>query len=90
METSCDCCEKARSAPLYAVHCPRCLHCGARLIRNILRLPIPRSEAKERAQAMLKVWTDAGHSEMEIRRLVKLDAVPLALESSDAPKKNGA
>ena len=90
MTTVCDCCEKARSAPLYAVHCPRCLHCGARLIRNILRLPIARSEAKERAKAMLKVWTDAGHSETEIRRLLKLEAVPLAPESLAAPKKNGA
>ena len=90
MTTVCDCCEKARNAPLYAVHCPRCLHCGARLIRNILRLPIARSEAKERAKAMLKVWTDAGHSEAEIRRLLKLEAVPLAPESLAAPKKNGS
>ncbi len=86
----CECCDRTRVGPDYAWFDPLCLHCGARLIRNILRLPIARSDAKERAKAMLKVWTDAGHSETEIRRLLKLEEVPLAPESLDAPKKNGA
>jgi hypothetical protein len=82
----CDCCETARHSPTYSVHCPSCLPCGARLIQNLMRLPIARSEASARARAMLKVWTDYGHPEIEIRRLVKLKTPPLA-ESSTAPPK---
>ena len=84
----CDCCETARHSPTYSVHCPSCLHCGARLIQRIMKLPIARSAASERARAMLKVWTDYGHPEIEIRRLVKLKTPPLA-ESSAAPPKRG-
>ena len=71
---------------MWTQHCPSCLHCGARLIQRIMKLPIARSAASERARAMLKVWTDYGHPEIEIRRLVKLKTPPLA-ESSAAPPK---
>lgn len=90
----CECCDNARVGPMYAVHSPSCLPCGARLIQNLMRLPIARSEASARARAMLKVWVDWGHSEIEIRRLVKLKEAPLAqpappAESSGARARNG-
>ena len=50
---------------------PACLHCGARLIQSLGRLPIPASECRQRRQAMLALWLKHGHSEAVIRELVK-------------------
>lgn len=63
---------------MYAVHCPSCVYCGARLIWRIQRFHIPRQERIDRCRRALKVWTDYGHSETEIRRLAKLPEIPLA------------
>ena len=63
---------------MYAVHCPSCVYCGARLIWRIQRFQIPRQEKIDRCRRALKVWTDYGHSETEIRRLAKLPEIPLA------------
>ena len=43
----------------------------------IQRLPIAKSAASDRCKAVLAAWMARGHSEAEIRRLVKLDEVPL-------------
>lgn len=80
----CDCCEKARLGPMYAVHCPSCLHCGARLIWAIQRLPIAREAKIGRCRAVLQDWLQYDHSEAEIRRLAKLEAMPLAPPLSTA------
>ena len=86
----CECCQNARIGPAYAVHCPSCLHCGARLIWRIQRFQIPRQDKIERCRRAMKVWTDYGHSEAEIRRLAKLDAMPLEPELSAGPGKRGS
>ena len=85
----CDCCEKSRLGPMYAVHCPSCLHCGARLIWAIQRLPISREAKISRCRAVLADWKANGHSEEEIRRLAKMDCQPLAPELSTGRAKRG-
>jgi len=84
---ACECCQSARTNPQYSVHCPSCLPCGARLIQNIQRLPIARSIASARCKTVLADWVAHGHSEIEIRRIAKADAVPLQPEV--IPRKKG-
>ena len=67
----CQCCEIARDCPKYAMFCPSCIHCGARIIQQLASLPISTSECSARRKAMLYVWLEQGHNEVEIRRLVK-------------------
>lgn len=81
---SCDCCDKARVGPVYPMFDPACLWCGARLIWRIQRLPIAREGRIKRCRVALQDWLQYGHSEAEIRRLVKLDAMPVAPELSTA------
>ena len=50
---------------------PKCIYCGARLIQMIGTLPIAVSAASERRKVALSDWVKYGHSEAEIRRLVK-------------------
>ena len=86
----CGCCQRSKEGPGYTMFDPACHFCGARLIWRIQRLQIMREDKIRRCRVVLADWMTHGHSEMEIRRLAKLDAVPLAPESSPAPKKNGA
>jgi hypothetical protein len=60
----------------------KCIHCGARLIQKIGRLPIPQVVATQRRKAVLKDWTEFGHSEAEIRELVagRMALAPIARE----------
>ncbi len=69
---------------MYPVHCPSCAFCGARLIQGIQRLPIPHENKIARCRTVLRDWMAHGHSELEIRRLAKLDALPLEPELSTA------
>lgn len=73
---TCSCCKTAREFLAYPMFDPACLHCGARLIQTLGQLPRPRQEIVTRRQAVLADWVAHGHSEAEIRRLVK---GPLAL-----------
>lgn len=57
---------------------PLCLWCGARLIQKIGRLEIPASESIARRRVVLTDWVEFGHSETELRRLAKLNTLPLA------------
>ena len=86
--TPCQNCNTARDHVAYALFCPSCIHCGARLIQRLALLPIAVSECSARRKAMLKVWTDYGHSEAEIRRLVKgavaLQPLPTGPEKATA------
>lgn len=74
----CECCTKARQYPGHRMFTPRCIHCGARLIRMIGELTLPRFELSARRKAVLSDWIAHGHSEIEIRRLVKSPEIPLA------------
>lgn len=85
----CECCDRARGWARHPVHCPTCLPCGARLIQSIQRLPIPREAKIDRCRKVLADWMAHGHSEAEIRRLAKLEAMPLAPESSVVPGRRG-
>lgn len=80
---TCDCCKTARTVPGYTMFNPACLHCGARLIQSIGTLQIAASEASKRRTAQLKHWVAFGHSEIEIRHLVK---GPLAI--AEPPKSS--
>lgn len=68
---TCKNCEIARTFPQYRLFNPVCAHCGARLIQCLGRLPIPARECRQRRQAMLALWLKHGHSEAQIRELVK-------------------
>lgn len=84
---TCECCQRAGEWPAYSVHCPSCLHCGARLIRKIQRLPIQREAKIQRCRTVLADWMEHGHSEMDIRRLAKMDAMPVKPEEPAANTK---
>jgi hypothetical protein len=84
----CACCQNARISPGYAVHCPTCAYCGARLIQNIQCLPINRESKVARCRQVLSDWIKHGHSEAEIRRMAKLDAAPLEPMETTKGKKN--
>lgn len=64
-------CHTATSFPAYRWFNPACLYCGARLIQHLGQLPIAASECKARRQTVLKDWLSYGHSEAELRELVK-------------------
>lgn len=67
----CDQCNIARDFAQYAMFNPSCIYCGARILRQWATYPIGQEECTARRRASLKVWTDWGHSEAEIRRLFK-------------------
>ena len=79
---TCDCCEAAREAPAYTMHCPSCVHCGARLIQALGSLPRPKGEIVARRRAVLADWVTMGHSEQELRALAK---GPRALAPASEP-----
>ena len=70
---TCDCCQAAREtegmATLY--NSRQCKYCAARLIKRIGNLQIAKSEASARMRAVLMDAVTWGHSEKEIRSLVK-------------------
>lgn len=67
----CEQCHTAKSFPAYRWFNPACLYCGARLIQHLGQLPIAASECRARRQMVLKDWLSYGHSEAELRALVK-------------------
>lgn len=67
----CECCERARKFSGFNRFSPACLHCGARIIQHLGTLQIGRTECSQRRRAALANWLAWGHSEAEIRRLVK-------------------
>ena len=67
----CQDCQRASLSAQYKTFNPACIHCGARIIQFLGRQQIAASLCSERRTKELKVWTDLGHSEVEIRRLAK-------------------
>ena len=65
---------------------PACIWCGARVIQQLGSLPIAQSECSHRRRAMLAVWTQWGHDEMEIRKLAK-GSMALGPEPSTASER---
>lgn len=82
----CECCERARKFSGYRLFSPACLHCGARIIQHLGQMLIPQSECTQRRRAALADWLAWGHSEAEIRRLVK-GPLAVAPEAPAPPAK---
>lgn len=68
---TCTDCTRHATHPSWRQCDPACLECGGRYLRLIQQLRIPADDKRERLRAALKVWTDLGHSEMDLRRLAK-------------------
>ena len=88
----CTNCENASNWPgtvAARTYTPACLWCGARLIQALGKLRQPREEIAERRRKVLADWMAHGHSEADLRELAKGEALPLAPESSELPRKRG-
>lgn len=88
----CPCCNDARNWPgtvAARTYTPACLWCGARLIQALGKLRRPREEIAERRRKVLADWMAHGHSEAELRALAKGEALPLAPELLEQPRKRG-
>ena len=68
---TCANCQVARDFAAYRMFCPSCIHCGARLIQRLALRDISNAECTSRRKAVLADWVAWGHSEAEIRQLVK-------------------
>ena len=68
---TCANCTVARDFAAYALYTPACIHCGARLIQHLGLRNISPAECTTRRKAVLADWVAWGHSEAEIRQLVK-------------------
>lgn len=87
----CECCQNTRNWPgtiAAKQYQENCLWCGARYIQRIPKFgmvdgrPLTRDESIAERRRVLEIWVKWGHSELEIRRLAKLDALPLEPELS--------
>lgn len=68
----CPNCKAASEHPSHTIYCPTCIYCGARLIKRISNLLHgDKKMLQARMRKVLKDWKEYGHSEDEIRRLVK-------------------
>ena len=86
---TCKTCTASRETQgLWRMFDPACIFCGARLVQKIGRLQIGRTEATARRKQALADWMALGHSEKEIRALVK-GPIAHAPESSSARRRNG-
>ena len=72
----CECCQRTSLGPLYRLHCPTCIWCGARLIQHIQKLPIAAEAKRDRCRQVLADWVAHGHGESQLRALAK-GPVPL-------------
>lgn len=79
----CECCLAARETTgAYRYFALQCVWCGARLIQKLGRLSVTQAEITQRRRAVLADWTKYGHSEQEIRELVRgpMAVAPIAKE----------
>jgi hypothetical protein len=68
----CPDCKEATEHPSHRQYCPKCIFCGARLIKRIGAIfNGDRAMQQARMRQVLADWVAIGHSEAEIRRLVK-------------------
>jgi len=56
---------------------PQCIHCTARLIKLIGHYPVTKDEITARRRVVLADATAYGHSEVEIRKMVKAAGMPV-------------
>jgi len=78
----CSNCAIARTNQDYRLYDPACLHCGARIIQQMPLVSLGKTECSQRRTAALAAWVAHGHSELQIRAMVK---VPLAIKPRPGP-----
>jgi hypothetical protein len=74
----CNDCQATRESPAHRLFNPACLHCGARLIQRLGKLPRPKEEIASRRRQVLTDWMAYGHAEGQLRALAKLTTPALA------------
>lgn len=62
----------------------KCLHCGARLIQRLGKLPRPKDEITARRRKVLADWVAYGHAEADLRALAKSPTLALAPDADTA------
>lgn len=73
----CDVCQTLRKhypcdPQQHRMHCPTCIHCGARLIQKLQRLYLLTAEQRrERCRQVLAQWLATGHDESTLRAMAK-------------------
>jgi hypothetical protein len=96
--TRCACCAaSSQTGGLYPVHCPSCLHCGARLIQRLGTLShiVGPGAVKRRRTQVLDDWVAYGHDRAALRALAQGSELPLAplrgtLDGLGAPEPKAA
>lgn len=80
----CDVCAVVRryypkDPQLHRMHCPACVHCGARLIQKHQRQQgLTPAQRQDRSRAALSDWMACGHAEAQLRSLAKATAWAVA------------
>jgi hypothetical protein len=67
----CEECQSVSEGPLWNRYDPSCIYCGARLLRKLGTLSIPKDQIQKRRTKVLTDWVKQGHNESQIRSLVK-------------------
>ena len=63
----------------HRMHCPTCIHCGARFIQKFQRLyQLTQEQRRDRCRQALADWMAQGHDEGELRALAKATAWAVA------------
>jgi hypothetical protein len=70
-----DCLAARESRGAYRVYNPLCLYCGARILQMMPKVCSTNAETTQRRRAMLKVWVDLDHDEIELRELAKQKSI---------------
>ena len=83
----CPNCQTAKTHPQHNWFNPACLHCGARMIQHLGRLPIAASEIAQRRRQVLADWTAHGHTEAQLRALAKGPQALAPLPEPEPTKK---
>ena len=85
----CDECQSVSEAPLWNRYDPSCIYCGARLLKRLGELNIPKDQIQKRRTKVLTDWVKWGHNESQIRTLVKSGPwlEPLTRTKPDSARK---
>jgi len=68
---TCSECQSITVAPKWNRYDPSCIYCGARLLRQIGTLDIPKEMIQKRRTKVLTDWVKQGHNEDQIRNLLR-------------------
>lgn len=68
---TCSECQSITVAPKWNRYDPNCVYCGARLLRQLGTLDIPKEMIQKRRTKVLTDWVKQGHNESLIRNLLK-------------------